>query len=71
MKEFEKWWKEIQECSALSGISYSVPKNEAQGIWKRALKWTMRRGMHHYGNDFLTDMNELSSDIRRELGELI
>lgn len=47
----------------ISKVSYRL------GV-EATLRWIMKRGMFHYGNDFLTDMNELSTEIRIELGEL-
>ena len=41
MKQFEKWNKKQH---------HFVLKRET---WRAALKFVMRRGMHHYGNDFL------------------
>ena len=63
MKEFDKWWEEedpmLGDCEGY-----------AKGGWKAALDWVAKRGMHHYGNDFLTDMSELSTEIQIELGML-
>lgn len=70
--EFEK-----HEGSICNSINVDCPScgcdrcTEIQHAgWKAALECVMRKGMHYYGNDFLTDMTELSRDIRIELGEL-
>ena len=70
LKEFDKWLND-DKCSLRS---YPECNHRelciAEDAWKAALEWVARRGMHHYGNDFLTDMNELSTEIRIELGML-
>ena len=66
MKEFEKW---LNEQTLILN-----PSQQSKDImcltWKAALWWVAKRGMYHYGNDFLTDMNELSTEIQIELGML-
>ena len=62
MQEFEKWYKEVNHVD-------EVNHYDAEAAWKAALKWVMTQGMNYYGNDFLTDMSELSGDIRKELGD--
>ena len=64
MKKFEKWWENatVEEDT--------THKHTVEIAWKAALEWVAKQGMLHYGNDFLTDMNELSTDIQIELGML-
>ena len=67
MKEFEKWDENNKvNYATFSGGQLSV-KNERCKSWKAALEWVARRGMLHYGIDFLIDMKELSQDIKQEL----
>jgi len=61
LKEFEKWWKKDSWEGDWDYEEY------AKRGWDASLEWVMRRGMHHYGNDFLTDMTNLSREIREEL----
>ena len=60
MKAFKAFWT----CALENGTT------SAENVWRGALEWVMRRGMHHYGNDFLTDTKSLSQEIRKELGEI-
>lgn len=64
MKEFDKQWQKIAEQM------HDAPMFWCDAGWKAALEWIAKRGMYHYGNDFLTDMNELSTEIQIELGML-
>ena len=69
MKEFEKIWENYYaNYSSYEGIKHE--QNMARHFHRAALEWVAKRGMHHYGNDFLIDMNELSTEIQIELGML-
>ena len=68
MKESEKWWKKYAAKKFKNECGYE--RKYAMIGYKAALEWVAKRGMHHYGNDFLTDMNELSTEIQIELGML-
>lgn len=78
MKTFEKYSEDIL-CNEITcderginckGLTCEDCQKIRQEAWRAALEAVMRAGMHHYGNDFLTDMSELSTEIRIELGEL-
>ncbi len=65
MKQFEKWIEQKTFYHKDTELHIA-----ASFAWKAALKWAAMRGMHHYGNDFLTEMSELSTEIEIELGML-
>jgi len=74
LQEFEKWFAEakLPTWFTLYTEGYTddeVLRKKVEKGWEAALIWVMKLGMKYYGNDFLTDMTEISDDIRKELGE--
>jgi len=73
LQEFEKWFAEAEFPSWYEqyygrGVK-DIHRKIVEKGWEAALIWVMKLGMKYYGNDFLTDMTEISDDIRKELGE--
>ena len=67
MKEFEKWFNENHSLPATieRGPIGRDFKKGCEQSYIAALRMVMRKGMHHYGNDFLA--MDLCKDIREEL----
>ncbi len=68
MKAFEEWYNELPIKEDAEDQSLETQAKYKKG-WEAALRWVMKIGMHYYGNDFLTDMGDLSKPIRDELKE--